>query len=201
MTVRKGRAVPSGADSKASDEHRGASPSAPVLGRPEGRPVDDFAKSQRHYAAFVLFNQAMADHVALHPTDLQCLGLLSLEPKPVTVGQIASITGLTSGSATRLVDRLEAAGLVRRTADPDDRRRAIIELTSNVDSDIAAAWDRPGAAFAEVLARYSAEELRLIDDYLRRAAEVGRTQARILKQMPRRSAPGDRLASRRRRAC
>jgi DNA-binding MarR family transcriptional regulator len=36
---------------------------------------------------------------------------------------------LTTGGATRLVDRMEAAGLVRRITDPDDRRGRLVRLT------------------------------------------------------------------------
>lgn len=46
----------------------------------------------------------MADHLGMRLTDLQCLGPLSLEPEPLSTGEIAKLTGLTLGSATRLVD-------------------------------------------------------------------------------------------------
>ncbi|MFD8215481.1 MarR family winged helix-turn-helix transcriptional regulator [Streptomyces sp. NPDC059697] len=36
---------------------------------------------------------------------------------------------LTTGGATRLVDRMEAAGLVERAEDPDDRRGKLVRLT------------------------------------------------------------------------
>jgi DNA-binding MarR family transcriptional regulator len=37
---------------------------------------------------------------------------------------------LTSSGTTKRLDRLERAGLVERTADPDDRRGVIITLTA-----------------------------------------------------------------------
>ncbi|MET9239448.1 MarR family transcriptional regulator [Nonomuraea sp. NPDC003709] len=140
-------------------------------------------ESQRHYAAYVLFNQALADHLQIHSTDLQCVALLDLESGPVSTGEIARLTGLTPGSATRLVDRLEKAGLVVRRPDPADRRRALVALAPSARERIGAAWALPGKAFSEVLERYSDPELTVIADYLRRAAEVGRAQAdRLAKE-------------------
>jgi DNA-binding MarR family transcriptional regulator len=137
-------------------------------------------ESQRHYAAYTLFNQAMADRLGIHPTDLQCVALLDLESGPVSTGEIATLTGLTPGSATRLVDRLDKAGLVVRQADPDDRRRALVMLAPDAHERISSAWEIPGRAFGEVLDRYDDAELTLIADFLQRAAAVGRAQAERL---------------------
>ncbi|MEV7807058.1 MarR family transcriptional regulator [Microbispora sp. NPDC088329] len=138
------------------------------------------AESQRHYAAYTLFNQAMADRIGLHPTDVQCIALLDLEPGPVTTGEIARLTGLASGSASRLVDRLEKAGFVQRQPDPHDRRRALVALTPDAATRIAKAWETPGKAFGATLERYTDEQLEIIADYLQQAGEVGREQARRL---------------------
>lgn len=142
------------------------------------------AESQRHYAAYVLFNQAMADHLGLHPTDLQCLSLLDLESGPVSTGRIAQLTGLTPGSASRLVDRLEKAGLAVRQADPGDRRRALVALTPEVREKVAEAWHHPGAAYGELLASYTDDELELIADYLGRATRVALGNVQMLGPGP-----------------
>ncbi|WP_051806644.1 MarR family winged helix-turn-helix transcriptional regulator [Streptomyces sp. NRRL F-2747] len=137
-------------------------------------------ESQRHYADYSFFTQAMADHVGLHPTDMQCVALLDMEPGPVSTGDIARLTGLTSGSATRLVDRLVKAGIVERLADPHDRRRSLVALVPEARRRIGDAWETPGRAFGAVLESYSDSELAVIADYLHRAAEVGRAQAQRL---------------------
>jgi DNA-binding MarR family transcriptional regulator len=42
-------------------------------------------------------------------------------------GRLGELTGLTTGAVTGIIDRLEEAGYVRRTDDPKDRRRTIVE--------------------------------------------------------------------------
>lgn len=41
--------------------------------------------------------------------------------------------GMSSASATVLVDRLEQAGYVRRERDPDDRRRIVLTVTDTAE--------------------------------------------------------------------
>ncbi|GGY12520.1 MarR family winged helix-turn-helix transcriptional regulator [Streptomyces djakartensis] len=137
--------------------------------------------ARRQHAAYALFNQAMADRLGLHPTDLQCISLLGLEPGPLTTGEIAKLTGLTSGSATRLVDRLERAGLVERRPDPHDRRRSLISLTARRSPEADAAWDAPGSAFAQALDDFTDDELAVVERYLHRATQVGSEQAERLR--------------------
>ena len=51
------------------------------------------------------------------------------EANDVSAGKLAQAMGRDKGKITRLVDRLEADGLVRRTANPRDRRLLIIRPT------------------------------------------------------------------------
>jgi len=48
---------------------------------------------------------------------------------PVPLGTLAEMRACVRSNITQLVDRLEAAGLVRRVEDPDDRRLKRAELT------------------------------------------------------------------------
>ena len=51
-------------------------------------------------------------------------------PEPPTVGELAEYLLLRHHSVVELVDRAELAGLVRRTADPRDKRLVRVRLTS-----------------------------------------------------------------------
>lgn len=47
----------------------------------------------------------------------------------ISLRQIADRTGLAATTLTSMTDRMEAAGLVRRIPDPDDRRKTLLSLT------------------------------------------------------------------------
>ena len=51
-------------------------------------------------------------------------------PGRCRVFDLADDLGITVGGASKIVDRLEASGHCRRTANPDDKRSSIIELTA-----------------------------------------------------------------------
>jgi MarR family transcriptional regulator, organic hydroperoxide resistance regulator len=65
------------------------------------------------------------------------LPLALLEPMAVIadiggcrVRDLATELGMSAGTASKLVDRLEAAGYCRRQLNPDDRRSSLLELTA-----------------------------------------------------------------------
>ncbi len=51
------------------------------------------------------------------------------EPYALTPGTLMNETLVSSGTMTNRIDRLEAAGLVKRTPSPDDRRAVLVTLT------------------------------------------------------------------------
>src|SRR4051812_9863875 len=119
-----------------------------MSGNARARLLDELSSvSRRYMASYALFNQAVADRLGLHPTDLQCLNLLTLEAGPVTTGRVAELTGLTTGSATRLVDRLERAGYVVRERDSEDRRRGLGATVPEKIAEFGRMWNRLGGGW------------------------------------------------------
>ena len=62
------------------------------------------------------------------------------------VGRVGELTALTTGATTRLIDRLEQAGFVRRVPDPADRRRVIVEAAADRATAVQQAFDPVDAA-------------------------------------------------------
>ena len=69
-----------------------------------------------------------------------------LHKGPHAVNDIGRRIGLTSGSITSAVDRLEKRGLVARGADPLDRRACIVRLTASGEALITNVFARHKAA-------------------------------------------------------
>jgi DNA-binding MarR family transcriptional regulator len=101
-----------------------------------------------------MFHNAVADEIGLNITDHKCLDIL-LHRGPITAGQIAELTGLTTGAVTGVIDRLENAGYIRRTRDLNDRRRVIVEPIR----------DKAGEAMAPVFAHFQERFLPLLEKY------------------------------------
>ncbi|MFI5680701.1 MarR family winged helix-turn-helix transcriptional regulator [Streptomyces cellulosae] len=137
--------------------------------------------SRRYMASYALFNQALADHLGLHPTDLQCLNLLTLEGAPVTTGRVAELTGLTTGSATRLVDRLERAGYVVRERDAADRRKVLVTTVPEKVAEFGAVWDRLGGGWVALFDDLDDSQLAVIIEHMRRTTEFSGTQVARLR--------------------
>ena len=53
------------------------------------------------------------------------------EPYHSTPGALSKRMELSSGAMTNRLDRMEEAGLIRRLADPGDRRKVVVELTEH----------------------------------------------------------------------
>lgn len=63
---------------------------------------------------------------------------------PLTVGELAVHLGIGRASATELIDRLEAKGLVERLRDQRDQRRVFVWLTKAARRRLAGLPDRRG---------------------------------------------------------
>jgi len=75
-------------------------------------------------------NETLAEF-NLNPGEWHLLGALRKSGPPYrrSPGQLAEEMGISSGAMTNRLDRLEAAGLIRRLPDPSDRRALEVELT------------------------------------------------------------------------
>jgi DNA-binding MarR family transcriptional regulator len=113
-----------------------------------------------------LFDSTVIERAGVNRTDWRCLDILGTRG-PMTAGELADAVRLTTGAVTGVLDRLEAAGLVRRIRDTHDRRKVIVEVTDELDRVGAPVYGPLIADAAEAHAVFDAEELELITRFIR----------------------------------
>jgi DNA-binding MarR family transcriptional regulator len=121
----------------------------------------------------ILFHQAVADAVGLHITDHQCMHFIH-RYGAMPAGRLAELTGLTTGAVTGIIDRLEKASYVRRTNDPKDRRRTIVEPVRNkkLERKLERIFIPLHERMHRLLSSYSDSELAFLLDALTRSVEL-----------------------------
>jgi DNA-binding MarR family transcriptional regulator len=125
----------------------------------------------RFIAAVVLHNQAVAARVGLGASDAQVLSLLTVNG-PMTPSRIASLTGLTTGGVTALLDRLERGHYVRRERDTTDRRKILVVPQEEGQHRLAQHYAGYGEHMQRVLARLTPHELQIIAEFLDNMTDV-----------------------------
>ena len=110
-------------------------------------------------------DQAVADYLGLHRTDMRCPDILDREG-PLTAGRLAKLAHLSPGAMTTLLDRIERAGFAKRRRDTEDRRQVLVEVTPKLRRMAAGVYPSPDEA-TRALERYSDAELELLDEFLR----------------------------------
>jgi DNA-binding MarR family transcriptional regulator len=134
----------------------------------------------------VLFHETLAERVGITPTDIKCIGIIGFANGPVTAGDLAAATGLTSGAVTGVIDRLERAGFVRRERDAHDRRRVIIAALPAAAERVAPLFDGLGRAMMQLASRLSDDELAVIEHYMLECMKILREEtARLREPAPR----------------
>jgi DNA-binding MarR family transcriptional regulator len=116
-------------------------------------------------------------------TDLRLLG--AVRHGPLTAGQLASAVHLSPAAATTAIQRLVARGYLTREPDPDDRRRAVVALTSSARELAERVYGPVGEAGMTAFQRWSAAELELIADFLERGRALQLAEAERIRAMAR----------------
>ncbi|SRR6266536_1868344 len=151
----------------------------------EGVSIDPIVELMgfRLSTATIFFHAAIADRLRMSATDVKCYSILR-QIGPITAGQLAERTSLTTGAITGVIDRLERAKLVRRVRDPRDRRRIVLELVLNAEREreIAQLYEPLGRAITGLVAQYSAAERATIFDFLTKASAVLEAETTSLRQ-------------------
>jgi DNA-binding MarR family transcriptional regulator len=137
--------------------------------------------AERFGSAADAVDAAAADLLGVNRTDLRILG--AVVERALTAGQVAEAVGLSPAAATAAIQRLVARGYLTREPDPDDRRRAVVELTAAARRRSEEIYGPVGEAGEAELQRFTAAELEVIADFLERGRALQLAQAGRIRGM------------------
>ncbi len=113
-----------------------------------------------------LTRQVIAEVLGLNKTDLAGVDFLYSQGGTCTAGELSRATGLTSGSTTTLIDRLEKAGYAAREDDPTDRRKQLVRLSDKAHARCEAVYEPIRKDMFKLWSNYNSSELELIERFL-----------------------------------
>ncbi|MEV5534347.1 MarR family winged helix-turn-helix transcriptional regulator [Streptomyces prunicolor] len=142
------------------------------------------AAVQAYQSAVDDFDRELARLMGVNETDLRCLEIL-FAVEEITPRELSRQLGLTTGSVTTMLDRLEKLAYLTRTPHPDDRRKTLIRVTPEATQ---RAFGLIGPfledAGRKVFDRYAPEQLELVIDYLTFSRDVQQQHVERLRKAP-----------------
>jgi len=145
-------------------------------GLEQGRNVAWRALLTAHAAAIGRIERDLSDE-GLMPLSWYdvLLALYEAPEKRLRMHELARALLVTRGGLTRMVARIEAAGLLRRVPDPADGRGLFAALTDKGLESLRRTWPAYARGIAEHFGRHiKEEEVRTLTDALSRVAEANR---------------------------
>ena len=134
--------------------------------------------------ASVLFQNVAADLLGLNASDMQCLILLSHKGL-ATPSELSRYAGITSGSTTIMIDRLEKKGFIERLRNPEDRRSVNVVILDESKKQIDTLFRSARQAQEAMISAYSEKELEVLHGFFKKSVELWeqeREKTRALKK-------------------
>ncbi len=128
--------------------------------------------SQQYSYSTIQLHEAVGRKAGLTGTDHKYLGFL-IQNGQMTAGELSKLTGLTTGSVTGLIDRLEQKKFVKRRFIQDDRRKVIIEPnTKYIMETFEPLYKEFRSKSEKLLSSFSPKEIKIIEAFLIKATEL-----------------------------
>ncbi|MGN6490364.1 MAG: MarR family winged helix-turn-helix transcriptional regulator [Agriterribacter sp.] len=128
--------------------------------------------SQAYAYTSIQMHETIGRKAGLSGTDHKYLGFL-MQKGQMTAGELSTLTGLTTGAVTGLIDRFEKKKLVKRKFAESDRRKVIIEpINKNIMALLEPLYKEFRSKSEKLLASFSNEEVKTIETYFLKAVEI-----------------------------
>lgn len=128
--------------------------------------------SQSYAYASLQMHEVIGRKAGLSGTDHKYLGFL-LQQGEMTAGELATLSGLTTGAVTGLIDRLEKKKLVKRQFAADDRRKVmIVPDTKKIMALLEPLYREFRSQSEQLIASFSSRELKVLEKYFSGAIDI-----------------------------
>lgn len=130
-----------------------------------------FAEFRKVIASVILFNDTVAQRTGMSMSESQFVHLLELHGA-MTPSELADRSGLTSGTVTGVLDRLETLDFVHRERHPQDRRKVVVVLHADkVAAQLTPLYTEQAATLNRVVGSFSPAEQETIARFLARLTD------------------------------
>jgi len=127
--------------------------------------------SRENGISYTLFRNAIGKKLGLNTTDFEGLDLIFYRGV-ASPSELSRYTGLSSGSTTAMIDRLEKSGLVQRQKHPHDRRATQVVLNREAALRVRPLFTSARVAQNRLLDSYSTQELEILLNYFTRSRDL-----------------------------
>lgn len=128
--------------------------------------------SQQYSYSTIQLHEAVGRKAGLSGTDHKYLGFL-IQKGQMTAGELSNLTGLTTGSVTGLIDRLEEKKFVKRRFIQNDRRKVIIEPnTKYIMETFEPLYKEYRSKTEKLMSSFSPKEAKIIETFLTKAIQL-----------------------------
>ncbi len=131
------------------------------MGHGEEQPIWRRSATHTLHAAFMLkagVEERLHEATGLLLADNEALLNLAHADAPMRMSEIAERLVLSRGGTTKVIDRLEEAGLVERATDPSDRRALVVAMTDDGRAMLEKTRPVVDEALQELWARHLTDE-------------------------------------------
>ncbi|MDL5511149.1 MarR family winged helix-turn-helix transcriptional regulator [Arenibacter sp. M-2] len=127
---------------------------------------------QQYTFASLQMHETIAKSVGFSATDHKYLGFF-LQKGKLTAGELAKLSGLTTGAVTGLIDRFETKKLVKREFDATDRRKVfIVPFKEKIMKLFEPYYKDFQEETEKLIATFSRDERKIIQDFFEKSIKL-----------------------------
>lgn len=127
---------------------------------------------QQYTFASLQMHETIAKSAGFSATDHKYLGFF-LQKGKLTAGEMAELSGLTTGAVTGLIDRFETKKLVKREFDATDRRKVfIVPFKEKIMKLFEPYYKDFQEETEKLIATFSRDERKIIQDFFEKSIKL-----------------------------